>query len=380
MVKDSVEKPEAFNLFLKSLLIKTTFRFAAYIGSALAFTWLILEFVFGYIFKTEPLAGTGTLGILIVIAFCFALSFIISFRYFYSQLKVYENVTTVDRIEAQSDEKQLEKTLIDELESAYNDEEWEEVIKIGSVLSRPLWTTGKYKLRVKLGKLIESAAAFSNHYTEQASALIDDLGWTNFILGNNKEAEKNINHGITIAEKNGDAYLVYKGFRHLSGIAMESGDLNQAIANHNKSKLFAEKISDIQQKQEILAGIYVNVALLKIKQCNWEKAYNDLDKAQNMFREMGDKDREAKLYHFKGDTLFGLGRFKDAKDVYRKGLAISKRESRKDAILWNTIGLGNIAIEEGDNEDAKEAYLEASLLAHKLGLDKLAEELKIKAS
>lgn len=76
----------------------------------------------------------------------------------------------------QPTDEQLSTTLLEDLGVAFGSEAWEEVLKIGSVLSRPLWVLGKYRLRIEVGRLVEAAAARSGHTVAQATALIDDLG------------------------------------------------------------------------------------------------------------------------------------------------------------------------------------------------------------
>lgn len=351
-------------------------RFGVAMGSALAASVAVLQLIV-WIFDWNPLAGSGFLGAGTLILICAFSSLLYVLGYFYQHVS-HADRPTLSPSQEEEEDKHLTATLLDELEAAFEDRRWEEVIKIGSVLSRPLWTTGKYMLRTQVGKLVEAASAYSDHPAQQARALVDDLGWTKFILGEAEEAKRNISHGIELAEGCGDYYLVQKAYRHLSGIALETGHLQDAITYYTRAEEFAEKLPDDVSKQEVFAGLRVNLALIRMKSGNWGDALKELEAAQVIYQTIADRDRAVKLFHFIGDVLFELGRLSAAKDVYREGLGASRLESRKDGILKNNIGLAKVALQEGDLEEARRAYLEAATVARELGQESLARELEVK--
>lgn len=363
------------NISLGSLLL----RFTVSMGSTIGFIWLVLS-IGGWIFGWQLLAHTGFLGASLVVVLCAFLSILYVFVYLFVELQkspsFYERKENVD----EKGDKQLTDTLMADLEAAYHEGRWEEVLKIGGVLSRPLWVTGKYKLRVRLGKLVEAAAAYSDRPIQQATALIDDLGWTKFALGEVEEAKRNILHGIGIANEAGSKYLAYKGYRHLSGIALENGSLNEAIEFHNRAEEFANQLLDGVAKQEALAGLQHNKALIEMKRRNWVDALREFQVAQKLYRDAGDNERYVKQYPLMGEVLYEMGRFGEAKDVFREGLSASRQESRKDGILQNNLGIAKIALHEGDIEEARRAYKEGAKIAHELGREALARELETKAT
>jgi len=177
----------------------------------LALVWLLLE-VGGWVLGWRLLANTGLLGAILVVSVCALGSSIYVLSHLYRQIGQLEaHASGTAMAEEPPKDVQLTETLIADLQTAYEEERWEEVIKIGSVLSRPLWVTGKYRLRVELGRLVEAAAAYSHRPGQQASALIDDLGWTQFVLGEVDEAKTRIDHGIRLAELSGNFHLACKG-------------------------------------------------------------------------------------------------------------------------------------------------------------------------
>ena len=140
--------------------------------------------------------------------------------------------------------------------------------------------------------------------------------------------------------------------------------------------MLAKQIKNEAKKQEVLAGIDVNTALLNFKERKWGIALEKLEHAQDLYQALSDKDRDVKIYHYKGDALYEMGSISDAKDVYREGLSLAKQLSRKDCILRNHIGLAKVANSEGDLIEAKRNYSLAAQLARDLGREALAQELE----
>lgn len=353
------------DLALGSLFI----RFFVTFGSAVSGISLLvgtMQWILGW----QILANTGILGV----AFLFAISALAG-----TMAVLFTLLTHIQRLEnneRSADDNKLADTLIGDLEAAYEAQRWEEVLKIGGVLSRPLWVTGKYQLRTKLGRLVESAAAYSDKPSAQAAALIDDLGWTKYMLGDVSEAKQNILHGITIAQRVGDAFLAYKGHRHLSTMASEAGALFEASAQLEKAEEIANQLPEGKEKQDAFAGLQFNRALLEISRKNWQQALDQLDSAEASYRSLQDDERLAKIYQYRGDALLHLGRLAEAKDVYRHGVLAATQESRKDGVLQNYLGIARVAAREGDIQEARRVYTECGTLARELGRTNLANEIE----
>ena len=148
----------------KSLISKMFLKFVIAVGSSLGFVWLIIGLV-NWIFDWKPLANTGLLGGIVVVSVCTLASSVFVLIHLYKHtVKLQARMPELVPVEELPEDRQLTDTLTADLQAAYREEKWEEVLKIGSVLSRPLWVTGKYRLRVEIGKLVEAAAAYSHHH------------------------------------------------------------------------------------------------------------------------------------------------------------------------------------------------------------------------
>lgn len=105
------------------------------------------------------------------------------------------------------------------------------LINLRNKFTSTLHLLGFYEDRTQLGKLALRSAAVIRDTLTKAKIMIDDLGWTNFLLGNKKIAIDNIQRGIQIAksakqkepDKSTELSLYEaKGLRHLSIIEHEN--------------------------------------------------------------------------------------------------------------------------------------------------------------
>jgi tetratricopeptide (TPR) repeat protein len=274
----------------------------------------------------------------------------------------------------------LADSMLDSIEKAYNARKWQEVIKIGSVLSRPLWLTGHYDLRVKIGEYVESAAAFSKEDRVQAAALIDDLGWTNVVLGNFDKAKSYIEHGMKIATERKDFYLVSKAYRHLSGISLRKKNFPEAELMFDQARKALLQVQNTDERKELDAGLLVNIAMLKMDQGQWPEAISDLKQARDIYRTLGDEDREVKLFAFEGNCYLNLRNTDEALDSFRDGLEMAEKRCRKDAILSNLQGIGRVYLSLVDYKNARKNFQSALALATEIkdqaSIEDLEKELK----
>lgn len=290
----------------------------------------------------------------------------ISLSLCYALIRYPRFISEIDNETIQPKEENVLLSLVESIESAFSEKKWKEVIRIGSVLSRPLWVAGHYFMRIKIGEYVEAAAAFSGDKRTQIRALIDDLGWTNLIIGDEKKANEHIKHGIEIADEIEDHYMVSKGYRHLSGIALKQKDINNAIINHENAKKELENIIDEKKRKELEAGLFVNTALIEMERNNWQGALSELKNAKEIYKQMEDEEREVKMYPMIGNCLAGLNDFVGALDAFRKGLTAAETQSRKDSIISNLQGIGRVYTKQEEFNKAKEYYIAALNLSKEI--------------
>jgi len=289
-------------------------KFFVLLMSALSVACLIVQFLLGHIFGIDIFKDVGIYGFLAIVFICAFISLLIAIFI--------------------SDKKQ-----------SNNSEKWKEVIKIASAFSRLLWVTGRNDLRIKVGEaVVKLASCSSSHSYEHAQALIDDIGWTNHVIGNTDEAKKNIEHGIKIASKFEHIGLVHIGYRHLSGICIDNDDVVKAknYLDLNQSKDIINKSDKKLEQYIILAGNLFNEAMILDKEQKFKKALELYRKSFKIYEDNNDYARMVKLYYFIGNNLKNQTRYSEAEDSFRKGLEEARKESRKDYILKCSEGLDSL--------------------------------------
>ena len=348
--------------------------------ACLSFLWLIISLI-DWVFSYKILSNSKFNGFLYILFFSFLFGLGNLLFGLIGELKriklLAKRISTDSKIQKEEDA-QVVDTLFLDLKSAFDKEKWQEVIKIGSVLSRPLWVTGKYSLRINIGKLVESASAYSNNPEKQAETLIDDLGWTYVVLKEYDEAKKNIEHGLEIATKINNPVIACKATRHLSGIYLRQNKMKMAKDYSEKAKKYLISISDLNKKKEMEAGLlFLDSVILKAEN-KYSQSLIQLEKAAEIYKAEKDNDRHLKCLALQGSLLFKTDDYNAAKDIFRKCLALSKEISREDQVIESYLGLGKIFQFEGELEEAKKYFQLASNSAKSIGNTKLAQEINQK--
>jgi len=267
--------------------------------------------------------------------------------------------------------------LLSDIREAHSNGRWTEVLRIGEVLSRPLWIIGRLKLRTEIGKYVEAAASHLERPVTQARALIDDLGWTFYELGDVNRATTNINAGKAIAEEAGLPDLVYKASRHLSGIAIFEGNFDDAKKHLTATKLLIDQIPDLEKRKEAEAGWRLNRGIFFLSLGDKGKeAEAELCAALAAYTEMGDRERAVKSLSYIGDALAQQESIQEAKDTYRKGITGASKEGRLDAEMRCQLGLGKLMFDIEKDKSAKQHIQRAFDIAEELGNRKTAETAK----
>jgi hypothetical protein len=193
--------------------------------------------------------------------------------------------------------------LLNILKKDIKEENWAEIIRIAFPLSKPLWISRNYELRIKHGELIKQACdkligieveeiiiddkPFKVKYI-MSSVLVDDLGWTLYEFDKERieEIEQNITEGIKLAEDEKYIYGVIKGWRHLSGIKGESNHFDEMQRINDKLKMIQSGLESKDLPIEELNPIKASVsyAIAKSELFRLEKVFKNLPKEDNKKR------------------------------------------------------------------------------------------------
>ncbi len=237
---------------------------------------------------------------------------------------------------------------------AYKEKKWNFVVEIGSFLSRPLWIAGKYELRKRIGEMVEDAAAHCNRKVDRASALIDDVGWTTFILGDRNRARKAISDGLMIAKQEEEWFLCAKASRHLASIARQGGEPNLCGIRLDEANDFAAKIDSSENRREMQVSLKASTAKLLVAEERYADAIALLEEAERHFSTLGDHYRVVKIHQALGNAHAAAGQSLEARASFKRGFEQASGLGRKDEALGNATALALLFNEDKDVTGARE--------------------------
>ena len=349
------------NSNLKQKYLRNRWKyFFTQLGISLAFLFTVGGGTLGILnFKEIINIGIELSTIIILIFFLICLSYSIIRVIFQLNNEPIRVITDT----SDSNKPELQDELVNVVKKHHIENDHKEVVRLCSNLSRALWISGKYQQRIILGAFYEDSAERIGEFDEQICALIDDMGWTNAVVGDIKEAKKNINKGIKIAEERENHYLLAKSFRHLGTIELRyNNDSQKAIENYKKSLEICEKINDKTQKNEMIANISYNMSEAYLLDNEYKNANEYADTAENLFIELNDKIRIIKVKSHKARILTSRQEENDienAKTLITQALSEARKEKRTDEIGKCLLCLGEIQIINNQKEVAINTLKEA---------------------
>jgi tetratricopeptide (TPR) repeat protein len=244
-----------------------------------------------------------------------------------------------------------------------------EVVRLARVLSRPLWISGRCKARIAIGAYYEDSAGFLNQPLDQAAALIDDLGWTNVVLGNIDEARKNIKNGIDIAERADAPYLAAKGYRHLGVIDQKYlKHMSDAQAQFAQAELRSRNITDAAERDEMMAGIYFNRGEGLLQMLDYAQARKYCADSLEIYERLSDDLRRVKVKNLIAQVDMLAGDLTRAKQGFRDSLTDARKSARRDEAGKSLLGLGETHLRERSFELAEHTLKEAIDIFSDIGL------------
>jgi tetratricopeptide (TPR) repeat protein len=236
-------------------------------------------------------------------------------------------------------------SLLRYIESAFEQERWTEVVKIGVSLSEALWYTGKFSLRIKIGGLLEESARHCNNMFVRSLALLDDLGWSMYRM-NKTHGVSEIKRGLAIAEENNFSYLIAKGHRHLCHIEADAGKIDVALDHYYIAINSISKIEDKAKQQEMRGNVEYAHAKIYKAESQFDKALDAIAISIAQYRLNNDKDREVKMYNFKGEMHLRNGDKELALESFQVGYELAVEISNNVNIVSNAISIATIYKEQ----------------------------------
>ncbi|OZD47387.1 hypothetical protein CH252_21155 [Rhodococcus sp. 06-1477-1B] len=233
--------------------------------------------------------------------------------------------------------------------------DYREVIRFGDALSRPLFESGEFEIRLKVGSLTEEAAAHVGAIEVQYRSLIDAIGWSLIELGSFSEANTKIRHGRELAAGAGDAFYESKALRHLGAIERRRGRNESALQLYEEAAGAAARIGDEELKLTMEAGIEYAIAHLEFSMRQFDKSLMTTERAINRFRSLGDVYRVDMALVLKADVQAAVKQNDRARDTYRGVIQSSRLNREAVHYVRAVLGLVDLYLLDGQKEEAATA-------------------------
>ena len=238
------------------------------------------------------------------------------------------------------------------LKDAFERGDYREVIRFGEALSRPLFESGEFDVRLRIGTITEEAAAHLGAVDVQYRTLIDSIGWSLIELGDFRAATSRITHGKELAIVSGDAFYEAKASRHLGAIERRKGNNGQALDFYKEATEAAGRIFDLHEKAAMAAGITYATAHLEYSRQRYDDALDAVELAIQQFRDIEDIYRVDMALVLKADIQTALKQRDRAKDTYRSVIQSSKMNRESVHYARAVLGLSELYTEDGKVADA----------------------------
>lgn len=234
--------------------------------------------------------------------------------------------------------------IVKALKRELRNKNWNEVVILAYPLSRPLWLSGRYSLRIKIGEIVKSAL---NHISDSiyigdrcynrefifASILIDDLGWTKYMVGQMEAAVKNIEDGIDIAVKGENYDIAIKGYRHLAGIYVRENKFDSLEEVSKKLVELAPYISSYDNKVEIEANTKYTYAEIYLHKKDFQNAIKCCKEVQETYKNLHDDARCVKTMDLFGRIYMEMEDNRTAINKFSEGMEMALQSGRKERFL-----------------------------------------------
>jgi len=234
------------------------------------------------------------------------------------------------------------EVLLKDIKKAYDNENWEQVIKVGRYGARLFLMLACYDLRIDYGIYIIRAAEYLGDYESVAMGYIDCLGWSYVKLGKYDDAIESINKGLKYLsdiDTNDGFIMKCKANRHLLSIMLEQGDLQKAKSYRDIFEKYLGKLRGRDRK--IMDGSLqiINGDISSMEHQDYEAAKEHYLKAQKLFSMCDDFEREVKVYSKLGAIDERMGQERKAFKNFLIGFWLSDKVSRLDEKFKNCKGI-----------------------------------------
>ncbi|MBE7174958.1 MAG: tetratricopeptide repeat protein [Mucilaginibacter polytrichastri] len=182
-----------------------------------------------------------------------------------------------------------------------------------------------------------------------------------------EEATRDYMHALRVFQKLDDRESQAKVYNNIGGLHNDN-DYSQAIENYQKA---LSLVDEEKGNKKFIAGIYMNIGTIRMKQSNYEAALSDCMKSYKLFKEIGNQVLQAQSLCNLGAINYELKNFPLAEKYLQEARSIANSSDNFSTISIANNTLSSIYIAQNRFVEASEVINEGLKYAEAAENDKL---------
>ncbi len=185
-----------------------------------------------------------------------------------------------------------------------------------------------------------------------------------FNLGHWRQADAHYRQARQLFDQIGDVYNWAMADNNLGGIALYRGHLDDALAFYQEALLSLKKIA---ASDYVLGLLEMNLGATFIRRRELEEAARYLQSSQQRFAETQTREFLPELYRHQSRAALLNGKLYEAGSAAKKALHLSRELAMRDEEGAAQALLGEIALAQGDHDDAMKWLTESVTILEEIG-------------
>lgn len=270
--------------------------------------------------------------------------------------------------------KEQRENVLAVMEWCYQNEKWQLVIDLMSVLGRPLGVLGYWNERIEWGQLAIEACRRSKEQACEAWFAIHDVGWTYLLKGEKETGDQWIREGLDLAGRIGNRKAEAMGLRNLGWIAYRMDeDYEEALRYAEDSLALWEQLEEEDLYGTAMAKSLLGKAKYKLGRTSGDQEF--LLQARELLEEVLETRKTLGEVEDVAETLSDLALVALAQGDEAKAKRLSDQSKTKaeqlpepaEAHAYALKCRGEVEKELDNIEEARYYFQEALRIYEKLG-------------
>lgn len=235
-----------------------------------------------------------------------------------------------------------------------------------------LGVRGYWPRRIRYGERALEGARWLGDRAWEATVLVRVLGWTRVQMKDYEQARRDIEAGLKICKRLGDAAGLADGYRYLGALQRRQQNYEAAQACYEQALAHAQ---EAEEADRLRGGVLLSMGTFYYKKGDPQAGVRCLEEALALFQEIGHRPKVAEAYSRLADLKYRMGEKEAALALYKRSIDGAKPAGRQKTLGYNYLGLARLARDQGAYTQARIYAEEAQQLFGALGIADEVQEV-----